>query len=243
MNTGEVVAATRPPTSGSSSATSQRRRAARAGGDRERGAGRRADVPARPEQRPGRAGGAARAERQGRARPRLSVARGRGGRHPPRRQLPWSDARRSWPRSSPSSTPRSPPAAAGWSRSSPRRASASRAWSRSSSTRSARPRPPSRPLPPVRAGHHVLAAGRDRPRGGRNRGRGRAGRRAREDREPGRRCRGDRAVAAAVGLDDGDFPVPELFWGVRKLLESIAWSGRSRSGSTTSIGPRRRCST
>ena len=29
-------------------------------------------------------------------------------------------------------------------------------------------------------------------------------------------------VAAAVGLDDGDFPVPELFWGVRKLLESIA---------------------
>ena len=29
-------------------------------------------------------------------------------------------------------------------------------------------------------------------------------------------------VAAAVGLDDGDFPVPELFWGVRKLLETIA---------------------
>jgi hypothetical protein len=29
-------------------------------------------------------------------------------------------------------------------------------------------------------------------------------------------------VAAAVGLDDGDFPVPELFWGVRKLFESIA---------------------
>jgi class 3 adenylate cyclase/tetratricopeptide (TPR) repeat protein len=29
-------------------------------------------------------------------------------------------------------------------------------------------------------------------------------------------------VSAAVGLDDGDFPVPELFWGVRKLMESIA---------------------
>jgi len=29
-------------------------------------------------------------------------------------------------------------------------------------------------------------------------------------------------VSAAVGLDGGDFPVPELFWGVRKLVESIA---------------------
>ena len=29
-------------------------------------------------------------------------------------------------------------------------------------------------------------------------------------------------VLAAVGLDGGDFPVPELFWGVRKLVESIA---------------------
>jgi class 3 adenylate cyclase len=29
-------------------------------------------------------------------------------------------------------------------------------------------------------------------------------------------------VSAAVGLDGGDFPVPELFWGARKLVESIA---------------------
>ncbi len=29
-------------------------------------------------------------------------------------------------------------------------------------------------------------------------------------------------VSAAVGLDGGDFPVTELFWGVRKLVESIA---------------------
>ena len=36
-------------------------------------------------------------------------------------------------------------------------------------------------------------------------------------------------VAAAVGLDDGDFPVPELFWGVRKLLESIASEQAARA--------------
>jgi tetratricopeptide (TPR) repeat protein len=29
-------------------------------------------------------------------------------------------------------------------------------------------------------------------------------------------------VSAAVGLKAGDFPVPELFWGVRKLFESVA---------------------
>ena len=29
-------------------------------------------------------------------------------------------------------------------------------------------------------------------------------------------------VATAVGLDDGDFPLSELFWGARKLVESVA---------------------
>ncbi|HEY7693115.1 MAG TPA: adenylate/guanylate cyclase domain-containing protein [Gaiellaceae bacterium] len=29
-------------------------------------------------------------------------------------------------------------------------------------------------------------------------------------------------IAAAVGLDDGDFPISELFWGARKLVEGLA---------------------
>jgi class 3 adenylate cyclase len=45
----------------------------------------------------------------------------------PRRSCRWSDARPSWPPSSPSSTPRSLPTPAAWSRSSRRRASASHA--------------------------------------------------------------------------------------------------------------------
>ena len=172
----------------------QRRGPTRAGGDGERGARRRADIPARPQQRPGRGCGAARAERQGRARPRLSAALGRGGRY---RAAAAAAAGRTRGRAG---HPRRRVRRRGPCRHLPdghdRRAGGRRQVTPDRGVlRPHRPDcdDPPRPLPPVRARHHVLAAGRDRPPGGRNRGRGRARRRAREDREPGRRCRGDRA--------------------------------------------------
>ena len=170
----------------------QRRGPARAGGDGERGARRRADVPARPEQRPGRACGATRAEGQGRARPRLSTAHGRGGRH----------------RAAPAAAPGRTRGRAGHPRRRVRRRGPRRHLPdghdrRAGGRRQVTPdRGVLRPHRPTATtlrgrclrtgGHHVLAAGRDRPPGGLDRGRGRADV-ARGKIAPGRRCRGDRA--------------------------------------------------
>ena len=81
----------------------------------------------------------------------------------------------------------------------------------------------------LRRRHHVLAAGRDRPVGGRRSPRTTppetarakcrdAARRRRPERDADRRAHG----RAAMGLSAASFPVTELFWGGRALLESLA---------------------
>ena len=50
-------------------------------------------------------------------------------------------------------------------------------------------------------------------------------------------------IAVTVGLSEAKFPLDELFWGVRKFLESLSRSAnRSSPCSRTSTGPRPRCS-
>ena len=89
---------------------------------------------------------------------------------------------------------------------------------------------PARPLPALRRRHHVLADRRDRPEAAGINDEDPLRGRARQDR-PTRSRRGRRPddpiavadrVAAAIGLSTAQFPGPELFWGIRRLLEAIA---------------------
>ena len=93
---------------------------------------------------------------------------------------------------------------------------------------------PPRPLPAVRRRRHVLADRRDRPRGGRISDedppdvatrRSSIGCWATAGRPTIREAIVER-VAAAISLTPAQFPVAELFWGIRRLLESIAADGR-----------------
>ena len=99
------------------------------------------------------------------------------------------------------------------------------------STAGARRAGRARPMPPVRRRHHVLAAGGDRPRRRGDRVRRRARRSVQrrsaswstsEGIDPADRAAVAERVAAAMGLAQTQFPVAELFWGARKLLESLA---------------------
>ena len=94
-----------------------------------------------------------------------------------------------------------------------------------------------RPVPAVWRRHHVLADRRDRARCGRDRlgrqpSRRRSPRSTSWSRISAWRTR-DRAavvdrVASMLGLTSGQFPVAELFWGIRKLLEALAREATAR---------------
>ena len=187
--------------------------------------------------RRGRAGRAARAEGQGRARPRVPAARGRrtrrhraarGSRPLVGREAELAHARR---RARRRGRRRQRcrlvtvvgEAGVGKSRLVER-------VRRRASAPSARVAP--RPLPAVRRRHHVLAAGRDRARGGRDRAtRTRRTTRARSSRAWSAMPTVVERVAAAIGLADGDFPLHEIFWGGAQAARDArrrAAAGRAR---------------
>ena len=80
-----------------------------------------------------------------------------------------------------------------------------------------------RALPAVRPRHHVLAARRDRARGRRDRRRRPAGAGPGQAARPHRRRGGRRAAGLGHGPRATQaFPLAEVFWGVRRLVEILA---------------------
>ena len=166
VNTGEVVAG---DAAGRAAARhrrrGQRRRAARAGRGAGRDPARRADLPARPRRGRGRGGRAARAEGQGRAGPGATACSASHGRRPGRarrldspmvgRERELGAARQAFERAVAERTCHlfTVLGAAGRRQVAARRASSSTGVGRRR-TRAARP------LPALRRGHHLLAAGR-----------------------------------------------------------------------------------